>query len=78
MLPERVPPLPVAVQVDPLEAAHVHAVTVNRDADGSASVRVALVTPDGPLLVTRIVYLTPVVPGATCVIPSEFVMERSA
>ena len=46
-------PVPVAAQVEPVDATHVQVAPVN-DA-GSVSVIVAPVTSDGPLLVATIV-----------------------
>jgi hypothetical protein len=68
-------PVPLAVQVAPLEAMHVHD-ALSSEA-GSASVTVAPTTADGPPLRTTIVYAT-VAPGVAVVVPSVFVTLRSA
>src|SRR5919198_1251548 len=68
-------PEPLAGQLEPADAAHVH-VTLETCA-GKLSVTVAPMTPLGPLLVATIVYVR-LEPSGTVVTPSVFVIDRSA
>jgi hypothetical protein len=68
-------PAPEAAQVEPDVATQVQVAPVIEA--GMPSATVALVTADGPLLVTTIVYEIGV-PGTAASAPSVLVMDRSA
>src|SRR2546422_4346659 len=68
-------PLPLAGQLDPADAAHVHVTPLS--CAGKTSLTVAPVTALGPALLATIVYVS-VPPWSTAVTPSVFVITRSA
>ena len=68
-------PLPLAAQLEPLDATHVHVAPLS--ALGNVSETVAPVTTEGPAFDATIVYVTDV-PGTSDAEPSVFVTDRSA